>query len=251
MKPVTNILLLAFLTISVVAKADSFAYNGKVLITEESENFIVKHYHNWTGETKDELYEMISTDQNPFTEKNNYGYIELLDKKTGKSIFKKPSTALTQIIISNNEKHIIGISNIMVWNPFQLVIYDTNGKLIKKRNFSSEESKLTSSEYDEFSTKFPKQCGDLVEYTYFKNGFVYIDFLRMNMPTKLGNAWDFLMDYRASNHLTPNISETTTNFVFWFSEKKPEIILDYNNERLISISINDPENKQFKIPIRE
>ena len=42
---------------------------------------------------------------------------ELLNKKSGKVIFKKPSTALTKIVISENEKHIIGILDIMVWNP--------------------------------------------------------------------------------------------------------------------------------------
>lgn len=251
MKTLSNILLLAFLTISMVVKADPTAYDGKVLITAESKNFIVNHYHNWSSDIEDELYKMITTDQNPFSDKNNYGYIELLDKKTGKLIFKKPSTALTQIIISENEKHIVGISNIMVWNPYQLVIYDISGILIKKRHFSSEEAKLTSSEYDKFSKEFPKQCEDLVEFTYFKNGFVYIDFLRMNMPKKLGKAWDFLIDFIAPNHLSPNIWETTTNYVFWFSEKQPEISLNYDNERLISMNINDPENKRIEIAIRE
>ena len=251
MKPLSNIIILVFLSLSFTAKADPFAYNGKVLITAESENFIANHYHNWTSDTEDELYEMITTDQNPFNEKNNYGYIELLDKKTGKLIFKKPSTALTKIIISENEKHIVGISNIMVWNPYQLVVYDINGILIKKRNFSSEESKLTLAQYDEFSIEFPKECEDLTDFTYFKDGFVYIDFLRMNMPKKLGNAWDYLIDYTAPNHVTPNISETTTNYVYWFSEKNPEIKLNYNNENLISIKINDPENKQIQIDIHE
>jgi len=251
MKPLSKIILLVFLATSLIAKADPFAYNGKVLISAESKNFIVNHYHNWTSDTEDELYEMIMTDQNPFTDKNNYGYIELLNKKTGKLIFKKPSTALTQIIISENEKHIVGISNIMVSNPYQLVIYDTKGILIKKRNFSSEESKLTLSEYDEFAMKFPKECEDLVDFTYFENGFVYIDFLRMNMPKKLGKAWDFLIDYIAPNHLTPNIWETTTNYVYWFFEENPEISLNYINKNLVSININDPKNKKFKIVVLE
>jgi hypothetical protein len=99
MKPISNIILLVFLATSLIVKADPFAYSGKVSITVESKNFIAKHYHDWTSNTKEELYEMISTDQNPFNEKNNYGYIELFDKKTGKVIFKKPSTALTKIVI--------------------------------------------------------------------------------------------------------------------------------------------------------
>ncbi|WP_405207181.1 hypothetical protein [Aquimarina sp. LLG6339-5] len=242
---------MAFLVSSLIAKADPFAYSGKVLITTESKNFIANHYHNWTSDTEDELHEMIMTDQNPFNAKNNYGYIELLDKKTGELIFKKPSTALTKIIISENEKHIVGISNIMVWNPYQLVVYNTKGILVKKRNFSSEESKLTLSQYDEFSMAFPKECEDLVDFTYFDNEFVYIDFLRMNMPKKLGKAWGFLIDYVAPNHLTPNIWETTTNYVYWFSEKNPEISLKYNNKNLISININDPKNEKFKIVILE
>ena len=117
MKTLSNIILLVFLATSLIAKADPFSYRGKVSITAESENFIAKHYHDWTSNTKETLYEMISTDQNPFNEKNNYGYVELLNKKSGKVIFKKPSTALTKIVISENEKHIIGILDIMVWNP--------------------------------------------------------------------------------------------------------------------------------------
>jgi len=251
MKPLSYILILGFLATSMVVKADPTSYSGKVLITSESENFIINHYHNWTSDTRDELHEMISTDQNPFTENNNYAYIELLDKTTCKILYRKPSTALTKISISENEKHIIGISNIMVWNPYQLIIYDINGELIKKRNFSREEAKLTSSEYDKFSIMFPNQCEELVEFSYFENRFVYIDFLRMGMPKKLGDAWSFLYEYISENHLTGNIWETTTNYVYWFNEENPEMKLNYKNDRLISISINDPENQRINIDIRE
>jgi len=251
MKLPQYILVIGFLTSFLVAKAEPTSYSGKILITAESENFIAKHYHNWTSDTEEELYEMISTDQNPFNEKNNYAYIELIDKRTGKTIFKKPSTALTQIEISKNEKHIVGISNIMVWNPYQLVIYDTNGKLIKKRNFSSEEAKLTLTEYDKFAVNYHTECEKLTEFTYYQNDNVYIDFLRTGMPTELGDAWDYLMDFIVPNHLTSNIWETTTNYVQWFHEEDPKMELNYENERLKSIAINDTQNKRFKINIIE
>ena len=245
------ILLIGFYGISFIGKADPTSYSQEVLITAESEHYIVNHYHNWTTDTEKELWEMISTDQNPFTENNNYAYIELIDKNTCKVIFKKPSTALTQIKISQNEKHIVGISNIMVWNPYQLIIYDINGTLVKKRNFSSEEAKMNASQYDKFSIQFPKQCEELTEYTYSKNDFVYIDFLRMGMPKELGEAWDFLFQYLSPNHLTPNMWETTTNYIYWFDEENPEIRLNYINEKLTTMNINDPKKKRIEISIRE
>ena len=251
MKLPQYILIIGFLAISFLAKADPTSYSGEVTITAESKKYIAIHYHNWTSDTEEELYDMISTDQNPFDDNNNYAYLELIDKRTGKTIFKKPSTALTQIVISENEKHIVGISNIMVWNPYQLVIYDINGELTKKRNFSSEEAKLTKNEYDEFASKYYNECEKLVEFTYHHNDHIYIDFLRMGMPTELGDAWDYLMDFIVPNHLTPNIWETTTNYVQWFHEEDPKMELNYDNDWLKSIKINDTKKERFEINISE
>ena len=124
--------LLFFLAITNIVLADGVGYADSLRLKVESKHFIVIHFHDWTNSTRNARYKMISTDQNPFTATNNYAYILCIDKRTGKTIFKKPCSALTKIVISPDEKYILGISKIMLWNPYQLVIFSITGDLIKK-----------------------------------------------------------------------------------------------------------------------
>jgi hypothetical protein len=235
------------------AFADSIGYGDTVRLKVVSQHFIIYHYHNWSQATTESRYKMISTNQDPFTDANDYAYIECFDKKTGKRIFKKPSSALTKIEISKDEKYIIGISNIMVWNPYQLIIYSTNGELIKKRHIASEEAKLTKEQFAKFKNEFPEQFIYLNKTgKIFKNDSAYIiDFVSMNMPTELGKAWDELYKYITPNHLSSNFSESVTNWVWWFYEKTPCIVFNYQENMLVSISLLDPKQKRITIKLIE
>ncbi|OQX75226.1 MAG: hypothetical protein B6D64_12055, partial [Bacteroidetes bacterium 4484_276] len=211
----TRILIIITILIGLTfkVKADSFSYSDSLRIQVETKNYIVIHFHDWTNKTKDSRYKMISTNQDPFTQENDYSYLECIDKKSGKSIFKKPCPALTKIQISDDEKHIIGISKIMLWNPFQLVIFDVKGGLIKKRHISSEEAKLDSNSFMEFKQKYSTQYYylDSINRIYRLDKPIYVDFISMSMPRILGDAWKYLYDFIARNHLSDNYSETVTN----------------------------------------
>ena len=139
------------------AFSDEFAYSEKMHMQIESENYIVIHAHDWSDFTLNERTEMFfSEKQDPFDDKNNYGYIECINKKDNQIIFHIPSPALTQLFISPDEKYIAGISNIMLYNPYQLVVLDINGDIIKRRHISSEEVKLNNSDFIYFRNKFSK-----------------------------------------------------------------------------------------------
>jgi hypothetical protein len=196
---------------------------------------------------------MISTDQNPFTPDNNYAFIECIDKATGNVLFKKPCTALTKIEISEDENYIVGISNIMLWNPYQLVVFSIQGELIKKRHISFLEAKLDSTQTIDFKKKYPKMYSLLKadNRIYKTDNFYYIDFLSMNMPKKLGKAWHYLFNYSSSNHLSANFSETVTNWVYWYFESNPDIKINYQDEKLYSISLLDPKQERIEIKIIE
>ncbi len=248
----TRIFTLIFcLLTSNVLFADMIGYSSTLTLKIKSKNFIIVHYHDWTVKTNDTRFKMITTDQNPFTKDNNYAFIECINRKTGKVIFKKPCPALTKIEISNDERYIIGISKIMLWNPYQLVVYSTNGNLIKARHIESEEAKLTLKECTEFKKRFNNQYQylDSVNSIYNGSNFVYIDF--MNMPEKLGKAWDFLLNHSCNNHLSDNFSESVTNWIFWFDEKNPGIHINYKKNNLHSISLLDPKQKRIEIKIKE
>ncbi len=247
------IIITILIGFSLNVKADSISYSDSLRIQIESENYIVIHFHDWTTKTRNNRYKMISTNQDPFTKENDYSYLECIDKKSGKSIFKKPCPALTEIQISEDEKYIIGISKIMLWNPFQIVIFNSKGNLIKKRHISSEEAKLDLNNFQKFQEKYSSQYFylDSINRIYRLNQTVYIDFISMDMPKKLGDAWEYLYGFIARNHLSDNYSETVTNWVFWYFEDSPEIKFNYYNSELTSISLLDPDKKRIEIDINE
>ncbi|MFZ6800535.1 hypothetical protein [Undibacterium sp. Di24W] len=75
---------------------------------------------------------MISTDKNPFSSLNTYSYIQVSDKKSGNILFKSPVPALTVIWATPDSNYIVGISNIKVWNPYHLVVFNKKGELLYK-----------------------------------------------------------------------------------------------------------------------
>jgi hypothetical protein len=234
-------------------KADSFGYNDSLRIQIETENFIVVHFHDWTDNSRESRYKMISTTQDPFTSENEYSYIECKNKKTGQTLFKKPCSALTFIKVSPDEKYILGISNIMVWNPFQLVVYDLDGNLIKKRHIGSLEAKLNTKKFTEFRMKFPDQFRilDSMEVIYKYKRFFFIDFGQLGLHDKINEAWEYLFDFISPNHLSDCFRETVTNWVYWYIKDSSEIKFVYRDSKLFSISLMDLCKQRFDVRINE
>lgn len=244
-------LFIPFLLHSLCSLADPSAYNKIVELKTESENLLVIHYHDWSLSTNESRYEMISTHQNPFDQSNDYSYILCVNKHTNDTIFKSPSPALTELKISEDEKYIVGLSHIMVWNPYHFVLFESSGILIKKRHISSIEAKLTKNQYEKFKYRFVEQNNflDSLDRIHAVNDHIYIDFVSMGMPTRLGDAWDYLMRFYSTNHLSENFSESVTNWVFWYLEKNPNIIFEYDNASLVTVSLLDPQQKRINIKI--
>ena len=246
-----NTILITVLFLPLLSFADIIGYNKTVELRAESNSYIVIHYHDWSSATLNSRYEMISTHQNPFNSSNDYAYILCINKTTKDTIFKSPSPALTQIKISKDEKYIVGISKIMVWNPYQFVLFNTSGSLIKKQHISSKEAKLTETEFEEFKFNFPEQYSFLnsLDRVFKKDRNYFIDFSSMGMPKKLGEAWSYLFKFYYSNHLSKNFSESVTNWVFWYYDESPNLTFEYENDRLISISLLDPKKEKIRIRI--
>jgi hypothetical protein len=132
------IALCAALCLSILAGAPALAdrvgYNGVVDISTETDAVRAEHHHDWRQETHDARWKMISTTQNPFTADNDYSYLLLRDKSTGAEIFRRPVPALTHLWISPNSRYVVGVSHVMVWNPYQLVVFGRSGDRLLERN---------------------------------------------------------------------------------------------------------------------
>lgn len=217
----------------------------------ESENLVVIHYHNWSDTTRESRYKMISTHQNPFNQENDYAYVMAISKSSNDTIFKSPSPALTELYISDDEQHIVGISNIKLWNPYQLVIYNRSGNLTFMKHIAEAEAKLDLNAYESFKTRYPNQFNMLDSMSRIEkiNEHYFIDFLSMDMPSKLGDAWNYLFEYERPNHLSTAFSETTTNYVYWYKDENPGLQMTTIDYAIQKISLLDPKSKRFEVLI--
>jgi hypothetical protein len=110
------LVLFFFIFPSHIAFSDSVIYRETINISIESEKYIVNHHHNWD---------------------RNYAYIECMNKDTNDIVFRVPSPALTHIFISDDEQFIVGLSNIKVDNPFNVVVIDMEGKYILEKHIDN------------------------------------------------------------------------------------------------------------------
>jgi hypothetical protein len=234
--------------------SDVTAYSDIREIRIESENYYIIHYHNWSEETRHERYIMVTSQNQDIFHNNNYAYIEIISKKINEKIIRVPSPALTHLYISEDEQYIIGISNIMIDNPYQLVILNIDGEILKKRHIAQIEARMNENDFNSFRRNFSNafQYLQLNERIYNINSYYYIDFVGLNLSAFFGNEiLNFLLKYRTVNHLSENIWSSVTNWIFWFNENNPNVSFNYRDNKLFSINIFDQENVLMEIFIDE
>lgn len=249
-----GILICIFLLFYDFLFSDGIAYGDKKSIIVENEHFIVIHYHDWSSDPENKKYKMMITHQNPINKENDYAYILCIQKSSGKIQFKIPSPALTHLFLMKDGEYIIGLSNIKLNNPIQLLILNKKGKVLYKRHIGKYEAVLTLSEFEQFSNKYSIQKRKLKSLNRIEiiENKVFIDITGGAMTNILGeDCFYYLIKKRRLSHLSKNIGESVTNFVFWFMEKDPEIKLKCKGEKLIAISLLDREGERFEIPINE
>lgn len=247
------LIIFSFFLIKLLAFSDKRAYDNIITIKEENNIIKVIHFHDWSMASLQKRYDMISGDQNPFSQKNDYSYIECIDKSSKVSLFKKPSSAFSKIEISKDSKYIICLSNIKIYNPYQLVIFNINGDLILKKHIAPVEAKLSVQEYCKFKETYPcqKKLLESLNRITLVGDSIYIDFHSMNMPIWLGKAWAYLTKKDDDSHLSKNFYESVSNWIFWYKDPEPKIKLKYKDKKLHSISFLDPVGERFEITINE
>jgi len=131
---ITRIALWLLVAMSTSAHADMVGYNKVVDLWAEVGTLRAEHHHDWSYVARDARWKMIFSTKNPFSADNDYSYLRLRDNRTGAELLRRPVPALTHIWISPNSKYIVGISNVKLWNPYQLVVFSRSGNLLLERN---------------------------------------------------------------------------------------------------------------------
>jgi hypothetical protein len=108
-------------------------YDKVVDLWTEAGTLRAEHHHDWSGATRQARWKMISSTRNPFGRTMIIPTCACATIRQVLNCFARPVPALTHIWISPNSKYVVGISNVKVWNPCQLVVFSKSGDLLLER----------------------------------------------------------------------------------------------------------------------
>ncbi len=119
------------------AFGDAVGYNKVVDLRAESSVVVAEHHHDWSRATQDARWKMISTTKDPFTAENTYAFLRLVGKASGRELFRKPVPALTHLWISPDSRYVVGLSDIKLDNPYQLVVFSRSGRRVFEKSINA------------------------------------------------------------------------------------------------------------------
>ena len=252
MRPTLALIGILLLTVPRPTRADGSAYALERRIHVQTSDTTCTHWHDWSRKTRRERYAMMTGDQNPFGSDNNYAYVECVSKRSAKPAFKSPSPALTHLWISSDQRYVVGLSNIQASNPYQLVVFRMNGQLVYAMHVTSEEACFERDEFASFYREHPDIRTLLQERTTLRDGRFFVDFSLVG-PSRFGDeAWSVLAARICRSHLSPNIVESVSNWVRWFRESDPGIVLDRDvHGEATGLTLIDPAGDPMKVLFNE
>jgi len=237
------------LLLSVVgAHADDTAYRDNHEVTATKGTLTFYHVHNWDAPRLDPLFSDLTRHERFFSAANDFAYVELRDGN--RVLFRSPSSALTHLWISPDAQFFVGLSRVMLRNPYQLVIWKRDGSLMHKEHISAEVAKLSSEQRLDFVKRFPK-AERFFSGRYFTHGnSTYLDYDILGVINGIGDAaWDYLFPLRVRHPYSDDFSESVTNWIEWFDEAKPDLSIAQTATES-TLSLRSPTGKRVTIPIK-
>ena len=208
------------------ALADSFAYSGKHDCETRRDELHAVHYHNWSSPKIPELFLDLGNHEAFLKEVNDFAYIEL-SNSDGEFIFRQPSSALTYIWISPDHKYIVGLSTVMLYNPYQLIVWEIDGDLIHKEHISCAVALLSKEAMREFRQKFSQATEFLSNRIKPVGDYFLIDYEILGIPNHISaEAWRFLYERRVPHLYSADFSSSVTNWINWYDEDAPNIRIE-------------------------
>ncbi|MBK9992171.1 MAG: hypothetical protein IPP19_15970 [Verrucomicrobia bacterium] len=245
MKHLSFLLILAFVLCGRLT-ADSTAYNGKLTISAVGGNFGVVHIHDWSSGKIPALFNDLANHEAFLGEANDFSFIQLFDANQ-KSVFLKPSPALTVIWISPDSKFIVGLSSIMRNNPYQLMIWRIDGTLVYKKHISASVAKISPQDLEEFYQKYPAARAIFRDRYMLRGRVGYLDYGNLGASNSLGDdAWNDLYARDVPNPYSDDFSSSVKDRITWFDEKEPDLAIT-ETPNTIKLSLRSPSGKLVQI----
>lgn len=233
----------------IAARADSVGYGGTHEVTATKGALTFRHVHNWDWQKVDRLFSDLTHHERFFSAANDFAFVEVRDGNN--ILFRSPSPALTHLWISPDAQFFVGLSNVMLLNPYQLVVWRRGGAVVHREHISAEVAKLSPEKRREFATRFPK-AEQFLSGRYFIHGdSTYLDYSLLGVPNNIGDAaWDYLFPFRVPHPYSDDFVESVTNWVEWFDPKTPDVAIAHKGAEHI-LSLRSPTGKRVTIPIKK
>jgi hypothetical protein len=246
----TSQIIFLFLLCWCRASADTVGYGGKHEIAVESGPLVFRHAHDWDSKQVQALFFDLAHHEKFFSAANDFSFVELRDSKD-KLLFRSPSPALTKLWISPDAQFLVGLSDIKLYNPYQLVVWRPDGTLLHSEHISADVAKLTDAQRREFAQRFPKAEQFLTGRYFTRGNASYLDYVLLGVPNEIGEAaWDYLYPLRVRHPYSNDFGESVTNTVNWFDPKRPEPSITRQGTDWV-LSLRSPSGKLMTIPLKK
>jgi hypothetical protein len=242
--------LFIFLAVLGVSSAhgDYAAYGGRHEVTTTRGTLTFRHVHDWDSPKVEPLFSNLTHHERFFSAANDFAFVELRD--ASKILFRSPSPALTCLWISRDGQFFVGLSDIMLYNPYQLVVWQRDGTLLYREHISDEVAKLSPKQRRDFAKRFPKAEQFLAERYFTRGGITYLDYSILGMPNQIGNAaFNYLFPFRVRHPYSGDFAESVTNVVEWFDRKRPDLSLSRQGNAP-TLSLRSPTGKRVRIQLK-
>lgn len=223
----SKLLFLVLAFCSTPCFADGSSYGGRHEIAIDGCCGSLRHVHNWSNEENRKLFFDFQNHQKFFSASNSFSYVEYIDR-SGKVLFHYPSPAYTKLW-SYRDQIFVGMSDIMLYNPYQLVVWKRDGTILYKIHFSETVAELSAEKLLEFEAKYPEAYNFMGHFFFDYLGKKYCDFMYLGIQNQIGkDAWKFLYDI-SKPHPFVSSWESTSNLVMWTGDREPEFDQETGN----------------------
>jgi hypothetical protein len=242
-------LIVLILAQTLPAVGDMVGYGGQHSLSITNDLYVVNHTHDWSSRKLYKLYSDLGHHERFFTEANDFSKVTVTDRTSGRKMFSSPAPAVTYLWLSPDSCYLVCLSQIMLRNPYQLVVWDLRTKtLLWKEHIASRVAVLTAEELKDFYRRFPKAQRHLSQRTKTDGAKAILDYSALGMPNLIGDeAFKYLIAYDRPHPYSTNFSESVTNWVHWYNEE-PEVTLT-TAEGEIVLGLLDPGKNRIYVHI--
>jgi hypothetical protein len=235
--------------------ADRIPYGDRRNLTVQGVTLTVEHQHDWS--------KVPATEDGwtaRYSESAPYGVDEEISNlkfysSSGELIACVPSPPLTYLALSPDERYVIGLSQIKLANPAQLVVFDSKGQLLLKRRIAASSSCFGQTEFERLKSSYPETFASLAKYSRFLGATYYgwrdgerifldVEGIGANISPQLRDELDAA---RCDSPLSPNFSESVTNWIHWYQREDPQPRIVETGGGPIEVRLRDPAGVEFAV----